>query len=227
MKQWSIICMISVILCTGTYAQQMIIDHRAVDEFDYIPGRYIDSVKNMIIQYIGENHGRQVPRGLQLLAAADPVFAVQIGTDPSMLIIPNALTVIRTYARNTNSWSGNTKIGEVRYWATEYGRQLTETTLDLAAREGNPFTVSLWCWCWDICSANYCSDENWSLINTRRNIMMWSGNHLYLRHPDYDEDIGISYREGHCNEALCIRKAKALWVTPAKIAGWEGNVLHK
>jgi hypothetical protein len=65
--------------------------------------------------------------------------------------------------------------------------------------------------------------ENWSNDNTQRRTDTWDSHTLYLRHGDYAETVGTAYPDGHTNDALCIRKAKALWVLLAKMNGWDGG----
>src|SRR3990172_8844012 len=67
--------------------------------------------------------------------------------------------------------------------------------------------------------------ENWNNSNTSRYVV---NNTIYLRHPDYAESVPPdtsppgSSNTDHTNDALDIRKAKALWVLMARTAGWDG-----
>ncbi|MCR4275696.1 MAG: hypothetical protein NUV83_03035 [Candidatus Wolfebacteria bacterium] len=61
--------------------------------------------------------------------------------------------------------------------------------------------------------------ENWNNTNTSQYIN--SGQ--YLRNPDYSESVTPNtYAGDHANDALDIRKAKALWWLMARLAGWNG-----
>ena len=66
--------------------------------------------------------------------------------------------------------------------------------------------------------------ENWNISNTEQYMTTDSSNRtVYLRHSDYNESNGPDTLDGdHANDALCIRKASALWWLTARIAGWNG-----
>lgn len=81
---------------TDSNPEAIIIDHDSVDAFDNIPESYINQIKGMTIQWVGQSHGRQVPHGLELLAAEDSRFAVQIDTNLDVLVKSN-----RTHNQNT------------------------------------------------------------------------------------------------------------------------------
>ncbi len=140
-------------------SRALIIDHNSVNDFNRIPDKYIASVKDMLIQIVGESHGEQIPEGLVRLGKQNPKYSVQIGTgNPHDLNKKKSLKVYRSYY-DMYGWR-NLYVGEEGYWATKYARSVTEKTAEQAIKEGIPFKISLWCWCWDICWDNYCADEN-------------------------------------------------------------------
>ena len=73
-----ILCFISI---EAGNTEPLIVDHRAVDEFDYIPDVWIEKVKTMLIHYVGASHGRQLPYGLECLESQDPKYSVQLDVD--------------------------------------------------------------------------------------------------------------------------------------------------
>jgi len=64
---------------------QIIADHTVVDRFDDIPQYYIDLVKKMWVVYAGESHSEALRRGVELLEAAYPAFAVEVAEYTSPL----------------------------------------------------------------------------------------------------------------------------------------------
>jgi len=70
--------------------------------------------------------------------------------------------------------------------------------------------------------------ENWNVTDTEQRIDTYTDtgdvtHQCFLRHRDYDEDVGNQFSAGHTNDALCLRKAKAFWWMLARLSGWDGS----
>ena len=141
-----------------TITSAIIIDHTAVDDFERIPDEYIQLVKKMCIQIIGESHSAQIPTGMERLESNNSKYGVQVDYgDPKNLTDDNALKVCRTnYSQY--GW-GQYGAGEEGYWANEDARKQTENTALQAINENIPFKISLWHWCWDVCWNDFCYNE--------------------------------------------------------------------
>jgi hypothetical protein len=69
-----------LILLTGYVKAQIIVDHRAVDDFGNIPSEYIAKVKKMMVAFPGESHSEAMRYGMKLLEDQDSRFACNIST---------------------------------------------------------------------------------------------------------------------------------------------------
>jgi hypothetical protein len=160
---------ISLFLPFTLLAAPIVVDHTCTD-VSKIPDNWIEQVRKMIVQYVGESHGRQVPHGLALLAAQDEKYKVQIGDGENdkidVLTDTTALRILRTQKNTYGPING-----DELYWATETARGYTEATAQDAVDKGTPLAVSLWCWCWDMSSENWVHDESGAVItyNDERN----------------------------------------------------------
>ncbi len=111
-------------------------------------------------------------------------------------------------APTDDDWSSGAGIGENGWRVNRYNQDIRDAAI---ANNGILFDQA------DI--------ENYDdATNTQRRIENWNGNDLYLRHNDYNSNVGSNtYGNDHTNDALAIRKAKAMWVLMARVAGWDGT----
>ena len=108
---------ILLILCNISLIQygQIIADHTIVDKYDDIPQYYIDKVKEMWLSYAGESHSMGIRRGLLLLEASYPTYAVSVMESGT----PEAYTASNLRASRA-TW------GDVSYssgWIYSYGEE--------------------------------------------------------------------------------------------------------
>lgn len=303
LRQGLIRCFLLIFLfgINSTFAQNgpIIIDHNCTD-LSQIPDSVIVKVQKMIVQLVGQSHGKQIPRGLELLAQQNPRYSIQINTDYNLLTDKNKLRILRSRQNTSGKWQDES-VDDNLYWSTEDGRLTTERVASYLQNNIDTLAASLWMWCWDMSSLNWVHAENNSLItytdernqaylnainrfNTNyprthfvyvtsvtdmnvghrawftnnwndeiraranqtggilfdqadienwnesgneQKIVTWNDNgisrNIYLRNDDYSENVGISFHDGHTNEALCIKKAKAFWWMLARLAtDWNG-----
>ncbi len=130
---------------TTSSEKQIIADHRAVDNFNKIPEKYIAEVKKMLLAYTGESHAYGIISGLDALKKAMPKYSCNIGTGEM----------------STNSYlrvnSGPT-VGEARWFTwfayPEESRPSASTFIKNLIKEyndqGHPIHVLGFGWCWDM-----------------------------------------------------------------------------
>jgi hypothetical protein len=153
-EQWSVHCEraghidlddSNDIIITDYPENVLVIDHRAVDEFDELAlnNEAIEAAKQIILQSVGQSHSTQVTYGLQLLAQQDSRFAQNQITNLNIGPYADQLRVlIANFDLGGNS--EGTYLGEQDYWAFEEARLGTEYT---AANVNPALNFSLWWWC--------------------------------------------------------------------------------
>lgn len=125
----------------------LIINHSAVQQFDQVPGEYIEAVKDMVVVYTGGSHGRQIPCGLIDLEKMDSKYAVTIqqeGLPPE----GDALRVSMSLRTQYNSWK--TSINYTDFWYDEAARENVRRTLDYHENNGDHVDVIVYTWCWHL-----------------------------------------------------------------------------
>lgn len=124
---------------------QIIADHRAVDNFSRIPENYISEVRKMLFAYVGESHSYGIINGLDVLNKTMPQYSCKIGSGE----MPTS-----SYLRVN---SGPT-VGEAKWFTwfayPEGSKPSTSTFIKDLINEyndqGHPINVLGFGWCWDM-----------------------------------------------------------------------------
>jgi len=127
----------------------IIADHTAVEEYDEIPQNYINEVKNMLLNYPGESHGRGLFYGLELLEQQDGKFAVNstwFGTPESTT--DQHLRIFRAH------WTGSTWDnygGEEDMYTSQAAINIMNNHLGHCKNTlNNNIDAFAFGWCWDM-----------------------------------------------------------------------------
>lgn len=145
------------IIADGIIADGIIADHTVVDQYQNIPQQYIDLVKQMWVQVIGESHSGAYRYGVNLLAAQDPDFPAvgQEGGVPNPPTNAN-LRVSRTWWFDDPARSGGLEWnryggGEEDFWTTQWAIDNVKTNISYCNGAGNnPVAAVGFAWCWDM-----------------------------------------------------------------------------
>ncbi len=137
----------------GAYAEPIIADHNAVNDFDNIPAEYIAKVKEMLFVVAGESHGGGYHYGLRLLAQADPTYAVNanMSNDPPETHSNGSLRSSQSFRFGTDwlRWGG-----EEDFWTNTAAKENIKTGLTYMADNYEGPVVFAFGWCWDMTSTN-------------------------------------------------------------------------
>ena len=126
-----------------------IADYRVVDLYEKIPAEWLAKVKEMLVSYPGESHGRGLLYGLALLEAGDKRYAV----NPTWTGAPpatgnQALRITRAYW-NGITWDGWT--GEEDFWSSDEAIANMDGWLRYAKDSlQNKVQVFAFGWCYDM-----------------------------------------------------------------------------
>ena len=119
----------------------LLVDHRAVADFDKIPDQWLAEAKKLTIHYAHTSHGSQIVSGLSYLANhVDAVKYAFASRESGTAGLPPAEEpqALRMYDGNPPE----TYIEPDDYWASENGRQRTR-----AVAETGDYNLSMWSWC--------------------------------------------------------------------------------
>jgi|WetSurMetagenome_2_1015567.scaffolds.fasta_scaffold00109_1 hypothetical protein len=128
---------------------QIIADHRAVDNFNNIPEKYLNEVKKMVVSFPGESHSGAYWGGLVTLELADNKYAVEYSNSP--------LAYTDKYLRNCFPVFAP-GVGEEEWFtwkAWPAGKEPIEKNyiknlLNQYYNNGTPINLMGFAWCWDM-----------------------------------------------------------------------------
>ena len=128
----------------------LIVDHKAVDEFNQIPDYWIEEVKKMMINIPGESHGRGYMYGLESLQNINNKYAVNITwTGEPEAPTNKYLRGVRTYRNEYGNWSVSG--GEQDFYTnTEAVENMKNHLNYMRNTANNPVSVFMFGWCWDM-----------------------------------------------------------------------------
>ena len=132
---------------------QIIADHTIVSQYDKIPQKYIDLVKQMWVNVPGQSHSQAYRDGLSLLASIDPKYAVNVVDDTS----PEAFTtahlrsskMVRNASSGWSSWSG-----EENWYTNAPAIAQMKAHLDYCNTNTLKIAAFGFGWCWDMSQSN-------------------------------------------------------------------------
>jgi len=127
---------------------QIIIDHRSVDLYSQIPESYIAQVKKMWINLPGESHATGYRKGVNLLAALEPEFAVvTTETDPPTPYRTDALRLSGLIRNQYNKWDKGA--GEEDWYTNTAGVARIKNHITYSNTNNLEITAIGFAWCWD------------------------------------------------------------------------------
>lgn len=118
---------------------QIIADHTVVEKYDEIPQKYLDAVKNMLVDISGESHSLGYRIGMNLLEAYDSRFQVTT-YDGSLPGVTN----------NTLRFGRHGSVGEADFYTSTAAVNSYKSLITAQNTSGNPYTVIGFGWCWDM-----------------------------------------------------------------------------
>jgi hypothetical protein len=120
----------------------LIVDHRAVAEFNNIPDQWLQAAKELTLHYAHTSHGSQIVSGLNYLEqhvdGTKYSFAHRENGNTAGLPPVESPPAFRMYDGNPPE----TYIEPGDYWASENGKNRTRTVAETGS-----YNYSMWSWC--------------------------------------------------------------------------------
>ncbi len=164
----------------------IIADHTAVDKYNDIPQRWIDSVKTKWVSFAGESHSGAYRVGAQLLENQDSKFAVSVresGTPESYTT--NNLRLSRaTWGSYDQATGWVYDYGEEDFWTNATALSRTKAGLLYCKNNGFDLFALGFGWCWDATWQNAPGGSYDTVFHTR-----WAG--ASVNGPDGNRRWGL------------------------------------
>jgi hypothetical protein len=127
----------------------IVADHTIVDRYDDVPGEYLDRVKAMWFNLLGESHSASYQIGLRLLSEADARFPASV-TEGGAPEAPrtDALRASRHRRTEYSSWAQGA--GEAIWYTNDAGRAQLAAHIDYCEANGLHIAAIGFGWCWDM-----------------------------------------------------------------------------
>jgi len=138
-------CLSLALMHTPAHPEVIIADHRAVQEFQRIPARWIEKAKELTIHYAHTSHGDQVWQGVENLESQYLKYSIVRRKSSTEGLPPiEDPPALRMYDGNPDE----TYIQPNDYWYGDDGKNRTRA---VAGTEN--YNFSMWAWCGQVSSA--------------------------------------------------------------------------
>ncbi len=136
--------------CEDYLSGPIIADHKAADEFRYIPDEWLGRARQLTFHYAHTSHGSQIISGLESLEGQDAIYNFdQLLADSSP---PASLSCEEDVLCIYDGNPPERYISPDDYWSTQSGQERTRDVADTGL-----FNYSMWSWCGQ---ASYYSEAN-------------------------------------------------------------------
>ncbi len=134
----------------GKDVESIVIDHNSVDLYDDIPPEYIEKVKKMRLNLLGESHARGYGTGLEELENINSLYSV-INSGSPVAEVNDKLRFDRGISLNLNG-SYTSHNGEAIWFTNDANVQKVKNYINWSNTDsdGKPIDAIGFGWCWDM-----------------------------------------------------------------------------